>query len=122
MRRPSFRPSSIAARLVVAGAALALLPLAGVGTAAADPVADGNVLNKVTSPDGSYIEKVESKGDRQLVIYVHSAAMNKTYPVQIQRPADTSAPRPSLYLLNGGGGGVDRPAGAGESRTLPDPF
>ncbi|WP_235916486.1 alpha/beta hydrolase [Antrihabitans cavernicola] len=89
------------------GAALTLLPLVGVGTASADPVAAGNLLNTVKSADGSYIEKVESNGAQNLTIYVHSAAMNKTYPVQIQRPHDTSVPRPSLYLLNGGGGGVD---------------
>ena len=97
----------MAARLLAIGAALTLLPLLHTGIAAADPVAEGNLLAKVKSPDGSYIEKVESKGPQKLVIYVHSAAMNKTYPVLIQRPKDTSVPRPSLYLLNGGGGGVD---------------
>ncbi|MFH5207020.1 alpha/beta hydrolase [Antrihabitans sp. NCIMB 15449] len=100
------RLSSIAAKLVVGGAALALLPLAGIGTAAADPVADGTLLAKVTSANGSYVEKVESKGPQDLIIYVHSGSMNRTFPVEVQRPHDTSVPRPTLYLLNGLDAGV----------------
>lgn len=33
--------------------------------------------------------------------------MDQTFPVEIQRPANTSVPRPTLYLLSGAGGGED---------------
>ncbi|MFC8043324.1 alpha/beta hydrolase [Nocardia sp. NPDC057353] len=87
------------------GAALALLLIAGSGaapTASAQPVAAG-----ATAPDGSRIEKVETVDARNVVLHVYSAAMDKTVPVEVLRPADTSVPRPVLYLLNGGGGGED---------------
>ncbi|MEC3917310.1 alpha/beta hydrolase [Nocardia sp. CDC160] len=41
---------------------------------------------------------------------IHSAAMDRDVPVLIQHPADDSAPRPVLYLLNGDGGGEDSAA------------
>ncbi len=40
-------------------------------------------------------------------IYVHSAAMGRDIPLRVLRPADTSRPHPTLYLLNGAGGGED---------------
>ncbi|WP_323182828.1 alpha/beta hydrolase family protein [Aldersonia sp. NBC_00410] len=82
--------------------------LTGVGTAAADPVIDsGKLFAFATSADGSYVEDVKVEDDRNLTIDVHSTAMNVTVPVMVYRPKDTSAPRPTLYLLNGAGGGVD---------------
>src|SRR5207247_1772465 len=38
---------------------------------------------------------------------VYSPAMGRAIDIDVLRPADTSAPRPTLYLLNGGGGGED---------------
>ncbi|GAB0103920.1 alpha/beta hydrolase family protein [Nocardia sp. JMUB6875] len=38
---------------------------------------------------------------------VYSAAMDREVPILVQLPADRSAPRPTLYLLNGAGGGED---------------
>ncbi|WP_420838048.1 alpha/beta hydrolase [Antrihabitans stalactiti] len=98
--------------VLVAALAAALFSFGGVGPASADgptstdPVASGQLLASVTSPDGSYIEKTEIINGL-LYVFVHSAAMDKTFPVLIQRPADTSEPRPVLYLLNGAGGGED---------------
>ncbi|MFE3193241.1 alpha/beta hydrolase [Nocardia sp. NPDC059240] len=43
--------------------------------------------------------------DRHLVLEVYSAVMDRTIKVEVQRPADTSVPRPVLYLLNGADGG-----------------
>jgi diacylglycerol O-acyltransferase / trehalose O-mycolyltransferase len=107
MRGP-FRPTSMAAKLVMVGAALVLLPLVGAQNAAADPViANGALLANVTSANGSYVEKVVLHDNRNLSIYVHSASMDETFEVEVQRPADSSVPRPTLYLLNGAGGGVD---------------
>ena len=105
MRRRRYRASF---KVFPIAAALALLPLVGSGPAAADPVIDsGHLLSTVKSPNGSYVEKVEYQDKQNLTIYIHSAAMDQTYPVLVQRPADTSVPRPTLYLLNGAGGGVD---------------
>ncbi|WP_067658075.1 alpha/beta hydrolase [Nocardia harenae] len=86
---------------VVAAMALVLIAAAGAGPpASAEPTA-------ATAPDGSRIERVETVDARNIVLHIHSAAMDKTVPVEVQRPADTSVPRPVLYLLNGGGGGED---------------
>ncbi|MEU6561453.1 alpha/beta hydrolase [Nocardia nova] len=85
--------------------------MAGVGATTAsaeDPViASKALLADPQSPDGSRIEKATYKDDRNIRLYVHSAAMNRTFPVDVQRPADASVPRPTLYLLNGAGGGED---------------
>jgi diacylglycerol O-acyltransferase / trehalose O-mycolyltransferase len=76
--------------------------------ASADPViASGKLLASPKSADGSYIAQVSVKDDRNLTLQVFSAAMDKNIEIQVQRPADTSAPRPTLYLLNGAGGGED---------------
>ncbi|MFE3192385.1 alpha/beta hydrolase [Nocardia sp. NPDC059240] len=48
-----------------------------------------------------------SDGDHGTRLQVHSAAMNKDVTVDVQRAADTSRPAPTLYLLNGAGGGED---------------
>ncbi|MFC9438370.1 alpha/beta hydrolase [Nocardia sp. NPDC057030] len=80
----------------------------GVSTAAADPSADAKLVNtSVSSPDGSRITGTESMDDRNIRLQVYSAAMDKTFPVEVQLPADTSVPRPALYLLSGAGGGID---------------
>ncbi|MCU1641523.1 MAG: putative esterase [Nocardia sp.] len=44
---------------------------------------------------------------RLLQITVYSPAMDRNIPLQVLRPADTSTPAPTLYLLNGAGGGED---------------
>ncbi|CAM2851307.1 alpha/beta hydrolase family protein [Skermania piniformis] len=91
-----------------------------VGSAApVDPIVTGNsLLHAVTAPNGSYVEKATLEDDRHLTIYVHSASMNKTVPLQVQRPADTSVPRPVLYLLNGAGGGEDSATWEAKSDAL----
>ncbi|MFC9894867.1 alpha/beta hydrolase [Nocardia sp. NPDC127579] len=58
-------------------------------------------------PDGSAITGSWVKDDRTVQLRVHSAAMNTDIMVEVQRPADRSTPGPTLYLLNGGGGGQD---------------
>jgi len=80
-----------------------------VPTASADdPIMTGKaLLSDPRSPDGSRIIKATYTDSRNIRLYVHSAAMDQTYPVDVQRPADASVPRPTLYLLNGAGGGED---------------
>ncbi|NLU60688.1 esterase family protein [Rhodococcus sp. HNM0563] len=53
------------------------------------------------------LERVDRRSDRDWSLFVYSAAMERTIELQVIRPADTSAARPVLYLLNGAGGGVD---------------
>lgn len=56
---------------------------------------------------GSSIVGSTATGERELRLQVHSAAMNDTITVDVQRAADSTTPRPTLYLLNGAGGGED---------------
>lgn len=90
-------------------AILAVVPaFTGAAVAGADPVIEtGTPIRTVTSEDGSKITKVDVVDDRHLKLYVYSAAMNEEIPVEVWRPSDTSAPRPTLSLLNGAGGGED---------------
>ncbi|AOW93265.1 esterase [Rhodococcus sp. WMMA185] len=85
-------------RLAVATALAAALPGIGVQASAfADPTHDG----------GSYLVGTERIDDRQSTMTVHSASMDRDIPLRVITPADTSEPRPTLYLLNGVGGGED---------------
>ncbi|WP_372508350.1 alpha/beta hydrolase [Nocardia amikacinitolerans] len=69
--------------------------LVGLNTSLAEPVA------------ASHLERVESPGQRQQTFYVYSEAMRRTIPVRVIRSADPVVPSPTLYLLNGAGGGED---------------
>lgn len=57
--------------------------------------------------DGSRLDRIERPGQRQQIVHVYSASMDRVIPLQVITPHDTSAPRPTLYLLNGAGGGED---------------
>ncbi|MGW4327452.1 alpha/beta hydrolase [Nocardia sp. NPDC004573] len=59
------------------------------------------------APAESSIVSVQEHNARSLTLTVHSAAMDLDIPVEVQRAADASAPRPVLYLLLGAAGGVD---------------
>jgi S-formylglutathione hydrolase FrmB len=73
-----------------------------------DPIMrSGRLLAAPLAPDGSSISTFVIRDGRTLSLMVHSAAMNKDVRVDVQRPADTTKPRPALYLLNGAGGGED---------------
>jgi len=91
-------------RAVGAAATAAACILVPAGQALAAPATEGTS----TVSEGSYIESVETVSDREIVINVYSASMDRTIPVEVILPADRSEPRPVLYLLNGAGGGVDR--------------
>lgn len=98
---------------LAAGVMVAVFLTGPGGTAFADEavnvdpiVATGTVLANPVSPNGSHIVSADIDG-QSLVLDVYSAAMDKVVPVQVQRPHDTSQPRPVLYLVNGAGGGED---------------
>ncbi|MFC4604805.1 alpha/beta hydrolase [Rhodococcus kronopolitis] len=99
-----FGRSGRAGRIAAATAALTILPLFGSSMAQAEPATAETAT--VKSADGSYLQRIEGTG-RQQTAYVWSAAMNRTIPLKLQRPADQSKPAPTLYLLNGAGGGED---------------
>lgn len=103
---------SLYRRAVTASVALAACASIGWGgpTSAvpADPIiAGGRVLASPVAADGSKITGVAVTGPRSISLQVYSAAMTNIFTVNVQRPADVSRPRPTLYLLNGGGGGLD---------------
>ncbi|AYF73578.1 esterase family protein [Nocardia yunnanensis] len=114
----SVRTSRIAARwatmaLTTALTSAAALGLGGLPAGADTPANTPATLPGVTLPDlktddGSYIKSVAAKDEHTVTFTVFSAAMNQVFPVDVLRPRDASAPRPSLYLLNGAGGGEDQ--------------
>lgn len=105
----------VAATAVLTGVMTGL----GGSTAAADPIIESKtLLADPTAPDGSRIVKAEYKDDRNLRLYVYSAAMDEDIIVDVQRPADASVPRPTLYLLNGAGGGEDSASWQAQTNTL----
>lgn len=91
-------------RALVFTSVLLMVPIAGLAGVAA---ADAPAVPDVTSADGSRIIKVEERGAQRLRITVHSTAMDRDIMLSVLRPADTSKPAPTLYLLNGAGGGED---------------
>ena len=103
---------AIARAVAIAAVAAAwLIGPAGGATASADPVIDnGDVLVRVVSANGSHITRtqvVTDENDQQMIVWVYSGSMDREIPIRVQRPHDTSEPRPVLYLLNGAGGGED---------------
>ena len=61
----------------------------------------------ISSPGGSTLKAVNKVGPKRLDLVVYSASMNRDIPLSVILPKDQSAPRPTLYLLNGAGGGED---------------
>ncbi|MFE6864642.1 alpha/beta hydrolase [Nocardia sp. NPDC057668] len=75
-------------------AALAFaVPAAVPAVAAADPTA-------------AEVVRIDKAGPRQQVMHVFSPSMGRTITLQVLLPFDNSEPRPTLYLLNGAGGGT----------------
>src|SRR5262245_44980088 len=101
MRSLIRRRGTRAAAMIAATAAFAgVMSGYGASTATADPIMDSKtLLANPVSADGSKITKAEYKDDRSIRLQVYSAAMDRTFPVDVQRPADASVPRPVLYLL-----------------------
>ncbi|MFE3188144.1 alpha/beta hydrolase [Nocardia sp. NPDC059240] len=68
----------------------------------ADPIIEsGALLTDPVSADGSKVIGVEVVDGRNIALEVYSAAMDKSVHLDVLRPADTSRPRPTLYLFNG---------------------
>ena len=109
--------------------ALAVGAAAGAGVGLADP--DSSTQPSTTSPststpstttlstgtpsnpanpapmNASKIQTMVRDSAQQVTVIVYSASMDKLIPVTVLKPKDTSTPAPTLYLLNGAGGGED---------------
>ncbi|WP_435590740.1 alpha/beta hydrolase [Nocardia sp. bgisy118] len=103
-RRALGRPA-----IVLAAVAAATVGTLVPGTAHAqntDPITANHVLfAHPVAAGGSRIVDYTVVDDRHLTLSVYSAAMDKPVTITVQRPADTSVPRPTLYLLSGADGG-----------------
>ncbi|WP_067522187.1 alpha/beta hydrolase [Nocardia uniformis] len=84
----------LSALLTISCLALSLALFGGCGKAAAQPAE-------------SQLVYIDRAGQRQQILHVYSAAMDRVIALQVITPFDTSEPRPTLYLLNGAGGGED---------------
>lgn len=94
---------------VVLSSALAIATAAVItaAPAAAVPVSSAPATG-VTSADGTRVVSVtEVPGVRRYDVTVYSPSMDRTVDLQVFRPADTSVPRSTVYLLNGASGGED---------------
>ena len=104
MRRTITRTATLAAVVVFSS----FVPALGIAQAATDPViATGKPIKSVTSANGSTITSISVRDEQSMTITVHSGSMDRDIPLDVLRPHDTSVPRPTLYLLNGSGGGED---------------
>ncbi|MFD9667043.1 alpha/beta hydrolase [Rhodococcus sp. NPDC059968] len=74
--------------------------LVGVAPAGADP-------QRPQSTSTAYVDHIDKIDDRRWDVFVYSPSMDRVIPLQVIRPSEDSAPRPTLYLLNGAGGGED---------------
>ncbi|WP_327149331.1 alpha/beta hydrolase [Nocardia sp. NBC_01329] len=86
-------PSRSAAVAVQLVASLFVLVLGAVPPATAEP--------------GARLVSLEPGTGRSVEVTVYSPAMRRDIALQVLRPADTETPAPTLYLLNGAGGGED---------------
>ncbi|TCJ97042.1 alpha/beta hydrolase [Nocardia alba] len=94
--------SAVSAMLVVVGSIVTGVS----GAHAQEPEPVAAVLDRIVSIGGSRAEVTAIDG-RQVTVRIRSAAMGREVSVKVQRPADTTVARPSLYLVNGAGGGED---------------
>lgn len=83
---------------VTVGLAAAVCVPAG---ASAEPGPGSSTAGERTSE----LSHIEVENDRTVIAHVYSASMDTVVPLRVRMPADTSEPRPTLYLLNGSGGG-----------------
>ncbi|MFI6869602.1 alpha/beta hydrolase [Nocardia sp. NPDC050406] len=105
-RRTRVRALLLAPLVVFACALPSTSDPAAAGTP--DPVTStGTLVATPVSADGSRITAYRIRDSRTVEITIRSEAMDRDVEVVVQRPADTSVPRPVLYLLNGAGGGQD---------------
>ncbi|NLE82544.1 MAG: esterase family protein [Rhodococcus sp.] len=77
--------------------------------AAADPASISETITAAAQPseNGSHLTGITQESDTEFTAHVYSAAMDKDIELHVLRPAGPIEARPTLYLLNGAGGGED---------------
>lgn len=79
-----------------------------VGLAAALLVAPTTIASAQPPPPAvSSLDHIDKISDQRWDVFVYSASMDRVVQLQVLRPADTTSARPTLYMLNGAGGGED---------------
>ena len=58
------------------------------------------------APTSSIVSSTDDS-PQQVTLMVHSASMNRIVPITVLTPKNRTRPAPTLYLLNGAGGGED---------------
>ncbi len=98
---------SVRVRAVIGKLCRSMVPAFVVLSAVFAVTAGGVTAASPARADAASITGSWAEDERTVQLRVHSAAMGQDIMVKVLRPADRSAPRPTLYLLNGGGGGQD---------------
>ncbi|WP_371831315.1 alpha/beta hydrolase [Rhodococcoides corynebacterioides] len=95
--------------VLAVAAVVASTAVVSAGSAAAQPIsgASSAPTTGFVGADGSSVVSVTPVGGQRYDVVVRSASMDRTVDLQVLRPADTSVPRPTYYLLNGASGGED---------------
>ncbi|MGO4204469.1 alpha/beta hydrolase [Rhodococcus sp. TAF43] len=95
------------ARVLAAAAVVSasLLAVPATASAGGDTSVKTAAASDVSAP---YLVSTTKNSDRKVTISVYSPSMDRNIPLEVILPADTSQPRPTLYLVNGTGGGEDR--------------
>ncbi|GAB2665863.1 alpha/beta hydrolase family protein [Prescottella soli] len=92
-------------------AAVAALPVfVGVGVASAETPGQSDAAKiqaAAKANGGTRLVSAKAGTGNKMSLRVYSASMGREIPLEVIRPADTSKPAPTLYLLNGAGGGED---------------
>jgi len=92
--------------MTIGALAASSLALAGPAIAHAESAPASAAGETASQP--ATLERIEKHTEQDWSLFVYSPSMDRTIELQVLRPADTSEPRPVLYLLNGAGGGQDR--------------
>ncbi|SDU63644.1 alpha/beta hydrolase [Gordonia westfalica] len=96
-------------RLSVVACAVAVAATGWAPAALAAPAPD---------PNRARIDTVIHDSAQQTTLIVYSAAMRRLVPVNVLRPKNLTKPRPTLYLLNGAGGGEDSATWAAKTQYV----
>ncbi|RVW06406.1 alpha/beta hydrolase [Rhodococcus spongiicola] len=110
--RVTKKPGRLKALIGATTATVAALPaIFGAGMASAETPAQSDAEHIEASAqenDGTYlVSATPGSTTNKMRLVVRSASMGRDIPLEVIRPADTSQPAPTLYLLNGAGGGED---------------
>lgn len=89
-------------RSAVALAVITAAPFLG-----AQAVVSADPAPSTSTEKTSHVVRTQKLDGRQQRMFVYSAAMDREIELRVLTAADNSAPRPTLYLLNGAGGGED---------------